>query len=198
MSFDAPTPPSPGELLFYPHEFLRTTCDPVENFDEELQQVVDMMLRTMRDLNGAGLAAPQVGVDLRIIVLSWQDRPHVVINPAYVMREGSQHSPEGCLSIPEVFAQVERAKAVKIEAQDVNGRKFLTSAIDFNAAVIQHEIDHLNGVLFIDHLNRNQRRACEREWEKVREAGIRNTRARLSQHLTHRYADGILGFGVDG
>lgn len=176
-----PNPVTPGELLFYPHEFLRVTCEPVSNFDEGLKQVVNAMIATMRALDGAGLAAPQIGVDLRIIVLGWQDPPIVAINPTFVKREGSRRGTEGCLSMPEVFGQVERAQSVKVEAYDTRGRPFLFSAIDFNASVVQHEIDHLNGVLFIDHLaTRQQRRAAEREWFKVHEWAIANTRARLA------------------
>lgn len=141
----------------YPDPVLRVKCPPVERFDEELQELAADMVATMHDAPGVGLAAPQVGVELRLAVvdLSVGKDPEqllVLVNPEVVAAEGAETEQEGCLSIPELSERVERARSIRLRAHDLQGREIELEAEDWLARAVLHEIDHLDGVLFVDRL----------------------------------------------
>ena len=133
---------------------LRKSAAPVGDVTPELRKIIADMTETMYDEVGIGLAAPQVGISLRLIVVADEDGRSVqaLLNPAIVDRGGEATGEEGCLSIPGVFAPVTRSAWVKIEAQDVNGGPLAIRATGLRARVLQHEIDHLDGILFIDRI----------------------------------------------
>lgn len=163
-------------ILSYPDPRLRTIAEPVKTVDDEIRQLIDDMLETMYDAKGIGLAATQVDRHIQLIVMDLSennDHPRVFINPKITpLVEDKKPYEEGCLSVPEVFDSVERPTKVKIEALDRNGNAFEEIAEGLLAVCIQHEMDHLNGVLFVDYLSRlKQTRAREkvRKVVKMRE-----------------------------
>lgn len=144
-------------ILEFPDERLRTKAVPVETVDDEVRQLVDDMLETMYAARGIGLAATQVDVHRRVIVMDVSDDqtdPRVLINPE-VTPLGDEREPmqEGCLSIPEYYAEVPRALRVRLKALDRDGQPYELEADGLLAHCIQHELDHLNGVLFVDYLS---------------------------------------------
>lgn len=137
----------------YGDPILRQKAQPVEAVTPEIRQALADMLETMYHQVGIGLAAPQVGIGLRIILVDDGPRgPRVLINPVIVERRGVVRGEEGCLSIPGFFGEVERSEWVRVEALDAEGLSLAFEAKGLQARVIQHEMDHLDGVLFIDHL----------------------------------------------
>lgn len=134
----------------YNDEILRKKSKKVEKFDERLKQLLNDMAETMYQANGVGLAAPQVGVLKRVVVIDTGDGLIELINPVIVEQEGEQIEVEGCLSIPDVLGEVKRPKKVKVYAQDRNGNNINVTGEDLLARAICHELDHLDGVLFID------------------------------------------------
>ena len=148
------------KILSFPDERLRIKARAVENFDRDLSRLVDDMIETMYKANGIGLAATQVGRDLRLLVLDLSENsnePMCFVNPRITHREGVKIMSEGCLSVPDFRAEVERAAEITVEALDRDGNPFTLRADGLLAVCIQHEIDHLNGKLFIDHLSPSQR-----------------------------------------
>lgn len=137
-------------IIKYPAEVLRTVAEPVTRFSRRYQTISDNMVRIMSEARGYGLAAPQIGISERIIVLAADDKPTIMFNPVVVSSEGMQLGEEGCLSIPGLFGMVERAEKVEVEALDHKGRESTFRLEGLDARVILHEIDHLDGVLFID------------------------------------------------
>ncbi|WP_100330861.1 peptide deformylase [Bacillus xiapuensis] len=137
-------------IVHYPADILEKECARVRDFNKELKQLVKDMYETMIQADGVGLAAPQVGADLQVAVV--ETDPEVgfitLINPVIVESKGKQTDVEGCLSFPGVYGYVTRASYIKVKAQDIKGRYFLLEAQDFLARAIQHEIDHLHGILF--------------------------------------------------
>ena len=134
-----------------PDPVLRKVCEPVNKIGKRTLFLIDDMVRAMKRENGIGLAAPQMGFDTRVIVIAPDGgRPEVLINPVIIHQEGSQVGEEGCLSIPGLYGDVERFEMVKVEAMDRKGREHEFEMSGLAARVVQHEIDHLNGVLFID------------------------------------------------
>ncbi len=129
---------------------LRRVCDPVRNFNKELHDLLDDMKVTVRAENGAGLAAPQIGVSLRVVVIDVQEGFYELINPEIVAFKGEQVGPEGCLSVKGKQGTVRRPAKVKAEYRDRNGKKHKLTAEGFFARAVCHELDHLNGVLYID------------------------------------------------
>jgi len=149
-------------------EVLREKCKPVTEFDDALRILIQAMYETMEEANGIGLAAPQVGVDKRFFVVGLPDgTKKEFINPQ-ITGTSVETSPyeEGCLSLPEVYHDVIRPSKVIIEAQDMNGNPFTLKASGLMARVIQHEYDHLDGVLFIDHLSEEEKGKVVRAYEK--------------------------------
>lgn len=137
----------------YGDPILRQKAEPVEQVTPELRTVIADMVETMYHQVGIGLAAPQIGIPLRLVLIDDGSRgPRALINPTIVDRGGSIRGEEGCLSIPGIFGEVERSEWVKIEAMDAEGGRINLDARGLQARVIQHELDHLDGVLFIDRL----------------------------------------------
>ncbi len=144
------------EILRFPDKRLRTKAKQVENVDKEVQKIVEDMFETMYDAPGIGLAATQVNIHRQIIVMDLSEEknePLCLINPKMLHFEGTEKSEEGCLSVPAYYANVQRAEKVKIQALDKQGEPFELEADELLAVCIQHEMDHLQGKLFIDYLS---------------------------------------------
>ena len=152
----------------YGDSVLRRKAAEVTEVTPELYRTIADMVDTMYDEAGIGLAAPQVGVSLRLMVVGHDERrePRALINPVIVDRGGQVTAEEGCLSIPGVFAQITRAEWVDVEAKDVEGQLVKIHGRGLLARVLQHEIDHLDGVLFIDHLDPVTRDRIKRRIKK--------------------------------
>jgi peptide deformylase len=148
---------------------LREETIPVSEFSGDLQELIDDMFETMHAAKGIGLAAPQVGRRERLTVVDVDGETYVFINPEIVEREGSGKAEEGCLSIPDVYADVQRATRIVVRALDREGKPFEVEARDLMARCIQHEVDHLFGTLFIDHLSVLKRRSALAKWTKEKE-----------------------------
>ncbi len=161
------------EILTYPNKFLLQPTRPVENIDEMIQKLVAEMADTMYDAPGVGLAAIQVGSDKQVLV--YDDKPEendhrfgVIINPRVVETEGQIISEnEGCLSVPDFRSDVKRAARVLVEGVDREGKPLRVEAEGFLAIVLQHEIDHLNGTLFIDRISALKRELYKRRVTKM-------------------------------
>ena len=156
-------------VLHFPDERLRTIAKPVATVNAEIQQLVADMIDTMYDENGIGLAATQVNVHQRVVVIDVsEDRnePMVFINPEIIARSGETSYEEGCLSVPQNYATVERAAEVTVKAQDKNGNWFELKADGLLAICLQHELDHLVGKLFIDYLSPLKRDRIRKKLEK--------------------------------
>ena len=147
---------------------LREETRPVDAFTPELQQLIDDMFETMHAAHGVGLAAPQVGRTERLTVMDVHNERYVLINPEIVEREGTIKWEEGCLSIPELYGDVTRAARVVVEALDREGKPFTVEGTELLGVCLQHEIDHLHGKLFIDHLSLLKRQKLLVEWEDER------------------------------
>jgi peptide deformylase len=144
-------------IRLYPDPVLRQRAAPVETFDEELARLVEDMVETMYAAPGVGLAAPQVGISKQIAVVDTavgreDGGLRVLINPRIVEQSGSQIDSEGCLSIPDFTEKVERPQQIKVTALDVHGNEQVFEVEEFEARAFCHEIDHLEGLLFVDHL----------------------------------------------
>ena len=144
---------------------LRQETTPVTDFGAAFQQLVDDLFETNRAASGVGIAAPQVGRGERLTVIEIKDRPLVLANPEIVEREGSIKWEEGCLSIPEVYGDVTRSARVVVRALDRHGAPFEVQGAELLGVCLQHEIDHLHGRLFIDHLSFLKRRSALAAWE---------------------------------
>ena len=156
-------------VLHYPDERLRTIAKPVDAVNADIKQLVADMLDTMYAENGIGLAATQVNVHLRVVVIDIsEDRnePMVFINPEIIVRSGDTSYEEGCLSVPQSYAKVERAAEITVKAQDKNGNSFELKADGLLAICLQHELDHLVGKLFIDYLSPLKRDRIRKKLEK--------------------------------
>jgi peptide deformylase len=148
---------------------LREVSAAVGEVDAETRQLVEDLFDTMRADDGVGLAANQVGITKRVAVVEVDEEPSVVlIDPEIVEKEGKVRGEEGCLSIPDIFGDVDRAERVVIETTTLEGERVQLEATDLKARAIQHEIDHLDGVLFIDHLSPLKRRMLMKKWQKSR------------------------------
>jgi peptide deformylase len=145
---------------------LRQETERVDTITPELRRLVDDMFDTMQAAKGVGLAAPQVGRRERLCVVDADDVQLVVINPEIILRDGLVKGEEGCLSIPEVYADVERSARIVVRAQDIDGRPYEVEATELLSRCLQHEIDHLHGKLFLDRLSLLKRRAALRDWEE--------------------------------
>ena len=151
---------------------LRQQSPPVTGVDDAVRQLVDDLFETMRAAKGVGLAANQIGVARRVAVVDVGEEdppPLVLINPLIIDRsEDVESAEEGCLSIPDIFGDVTRTARVVVEALDREGRKVRTEAHGYKARAIQHEIDHLDGILFLDHLSAIKRNLLLAKWKKSR------------------------------
>lgn len=134
-------------------KLLRKVCKPVPEITPNVKKLLDNMLETMYESNGVGLAAPQVGILKRVVVVDIGEEgpgPLKLINPEILERSGEQNGPEGCLSCPGMWGDVKRSKYVKVKALTLEGQEIIIEGEDYLARALQHEIDHLDGILFID------------------------------------------------
>ena len=161
------------EVLKFPDRRLRLVSQPIEQVTEEIRTLASDMCDVMYDEPGIGLAAPQVGQAIRLIVVDtqWTEEdaernPLILVNPVLSEHEGKITWTEGCLSVPDMEAEVERAERVRLRARDLDGREIDISAEGIQAVCFQHEVDHLNGVLFIDHISRLRRNRYEMRRKK--------------------------------
>ena len=171
------------EIVVYPDKRLKQVSKEVTQFDETLHTLLDDMYDTMRAKNGVGLAAIQIGVDQRVLIINIplegipegedeqpRDNTLEMINPVIIEKDGSTKFQEGCLSVPGIYEEVERAKHVKVEYYDRFGKKHTIEDDDFLAIAIQHEMDHLDGKVFIEKLSYMKRKKFEKEWKKRKKA----------------------------
>ena len=151
---------------------LRQRAEPVSGVDDAVRQLIDDLFETMHAARGVGLAANQVGIARRVAVVDTggdTPQPLVLVNPTIVHRGGeTETAEEGCLSIPEIFGDVERPVAIIVEATDRSGAPFRLETSGYQARAIQHEIDHLDGVLFLDHLSAVKRGLLLSKWKRLR------------------------------
>jgi peptide deformylase len=163
------------DIVIYPDKRLKLISKKVTSFDNELHTLLDDMYDTMINKKGVGLAAIQVGVDIRALIINIpnddsDEQPKEnnleIINPIFIEKSGKEKHQEGCLSIPGIYEDIERAKHVKIEYQDRFGEKHTIEDDDFLAVAIQHEIEHLEGKVFIEKLSFIKRKKFEKEWKK--------------------------------
>lgn len=163
------------QILHYPDPRLREKARPVETVDEDVRRLADDMLETMYEAPGIGLAATQVGVPRRVIVIDVTEdksRPMVFINPEILAREGEEEMEEGCLSVPGIYERVRRAERVRVRALDREGDPFELEADGLLAVCIQHEVDHLDGRLFVDYLSELKRSRIRKRLEKQKRLGL--------------------------
>ncbi|KDE41392.1 MAG: peptide deformylase [Nitrincola lacisaponensis] len=157
-------------ILEFPDPRLRTIAAPVEQVDDEIRQLVDDMFETMYAANGIGLAATQVNVHLQVVVIDLSEEsnePLVLINPSFtVIEEEKDEMQEGCLSVPGFYETVERPRRIRVESLDRDGKQQTFEADGLLAVCIQHELDHLNGKLFVDYLSRLKRERIRGKLEK--------------------------------
>ena len=160
------------KILTFPNPVLRQKVETVTSFDESLKELATDLAETMYDAPGAGLAANQIGVCLRVVVVdvseNKEEKKHLVlVNPEIIDKEGCQIDEEGCLSVIDLTAKVERYRKLQVRAQDLDGKSWEFPAEDFFARVIQHELDHINGILFIDHLSSLKRTLYKKRLKKI-------------------------------
>ena len=161
------------EILVYPDPRLRTVAKPVDTVDDKIRQLVSDMIETMYDADGIGLAATQVDTHLQVIVMDLSEernQARVLINPTIVEQDGEQLYDEGCLSVPEYYAPIKRAESIKITALDEQGEIYELQADGLLAVCIQHEMDHLQGKVFVDYLSRLKQ-------DRLRKKMIKQSRA---------------------
>lgn len=158
-------------VLQYPDQLLRNKAQPVKVVDDAIRLMVDDMIETLYEQGGVGLAAIQVNIQQRIIVIDVseaRESPLCLINPEISYREGIQYESEGCLSFPGVFDKVKRDAKIHLKALDRNGSPYELDAEGLLSVCIQHEIDHLDGILFIDHLSRLKQERARTKLKKLR------------------------------
>ncbi len=162
-------------ILHFPDPRLRTRAEPVERVDDEIRQLTDDMLETMYDAPGIGLAATQVNVHKRVVVIDISEErnsPLILINPEILDKDGVEEMEEGCLSVPGFFELVQRADRVRFRALNRKGEPFEMEAEGLLAVCVQHEIDHLEGKLFVDYLSSLKRQRIQKKLEKQRKQAM--------------------------
>ncbi|HGE71536.1 TPA: peptide deformylase [Candidatus Poribacteria bacterium] len=156
----------------YGNPVLRKVAEPVTEINDEIKKIVNDMLDTLYASEGVGIAAPQIGVSKRIIIIDTNPteasvKPLVIINPEIVEVSGEIKEQEGCLSIPDVRGEVKRYERVVVERLDLDGNKIRVEGTDLLARALQHEIDHINGKLFIDHLSKLKQQLLKNQLRKI-------------------------------
>ena len=162
------------DILHFPDPRLRNVAKPVAGVDEDVRRLVDDMFETMYDAPGIGLAAIQVNDPRRVIVIDiseQHDQPLTLINPEILEKHGDEEMDEGCLSVPGVYETVRRAESIRVRALDREGRSYELDADGLLAVCIQHEIDHLDGKLFVDYLSNLKRQRIRKKLEKEARQG---------------------------
>lgn len=156
---------------------LRDRAEEVREVDDEIRQLVHDLFETMHADNGVGLAGNQIGIARRVAVVQTEDDDALaLIDPVIVEREGKARGEEGCLSIPDIFADVDRSERIVVETTTLDNERIRVEAQDLRARAIQHEIDHLDGVLFLDHLSPLKRRMLLKKWRKSHWAAMGTTK----------------------
>ena len=160
------------KILTYPNPVLRQKVERVTNFDDSLKELAADLAETMYAAPGSGLAANQIGECVSVIVIDISAEEEekkylVLVNPEIVDKEGAQIDDEGCLSVIDLTAKVKRYQKLLVRAQDIEGKAWEFPAEDFLARVVQHEVDHLNGILFIDHLSSLKRILYKKKLKKI-------------------------------
>ena len=160
------------EICLYPDPVLRARCPEVTDFDDDLRRLAESMIETMHAAPGVGLAAPQVGVEKRLAVVDISvgretEALHVLINPRIVEEDGREIDLEGCLSIPGFTEKVGRPERIRVAAQNLDGETFEIDLEGFEARAVCHELDHLDGVLFVDHLRGLRRERARRHLKRL-------------------------------
>jgi peptide deformylase len=189
------------QIVQFPHPALRFKSVPITHIDAKLRDTVREMFELMYTAEGIGLAANQVGLPYRLFVLNLtgkkeeKDQEHVFINPEIVVRKGTQEAEEGCLSFPKLYGQVRRAQEIVVEAFDLDGQGFELSIDDLASRAIQHETDHLDGMLFTDRLSESTQREVaptiadfEAQYRRQQELGVIPADAEIEAEL-RRLAD---------
>lgn len=164
------------KILHFPDPRLRTKASEVTDFDQNLATLVDSMFETMYDAPGIGLAATQIDVHKRLLVMDVSENksePLVLINPEIVSSVGEEEMDEGCLSVPGFYETVRRAESIKVKAQDTAGKFFELEADGLKAVCIQHEMDHLDGKLFVDYLSGLKRDRIRKKLEKQQKQTVK-------------------------
>ena len=157
-------------IVYFPDDPLTKKAEPVTLFGPELEEFAANMLETMHAYDGVGLAAPQVGRSQRLFVLQEPDGEEMcLVNPEILERDGGEEGEEGCLSMPTIYTMVSRATRIRVQARDVHGKPLELEATDFLARIIQHEYDHLEGILFPQRVDIITRQSLFEEWAEVRE-----------------------------
>ena len=164
------------EIVKFGAKVLRQKCAPVDAVDDEVRSLIEDLFDSMRVAEGVGLAAPQIGAPRRVIVIdvSAQEPEHppiALINPRIVGASGSMVGEEGCLSFPELYGDVTRHASVEIEALDAHGKPFTIAAEGFYSRALQHEIDHLEGKLFVDHISSLKRQLMRGALKRLKKEG---------------------------
>jgi peptide deformylase len=165
------------DIVIYPDKRLKLISKEVTEFDSELHDLLDDMYDTMVSKSGVGLAAIQIGVAKRVLIINLpededegaqqlKEETLEIINPVFIKKEGSCKHQEGCLSIPRVYEDIERAKHIVLEYQNRHGEKLTIDNNEFLAIALQHEVDHLDGKVFIEKLSFMKRKKFEKEWKK--------------------------------
>jgi peptide deformylase len=167
------------QILHYPDPLLAQKSEPVTVFDEELKQLIDDMIETMYDAPGVGLAAPQIGVLKRLVIIdcSGKDEPAdliVAVNPEVATGEGTSNEEEGCLSVPRYYANIKRHATATLRYQDQNGEAHERTASGLLAVAFQHETDHLEGTLFVDHLSSLKKSMFRKKYAKMQKEKANN------------------------
>ena len=160
------------KIILWPDPRLKKMSKSVESFDPELKQLAERMFELMREAKGVGLAAPQVGKNIRLFVMNPTGEPNddrVYVNPSLTEGEGEEEAEEGCLSLPNIHANVVRYKQMKMTAQDLDGRPIEEAATGFVPRVWQHEFDHLNGTMLTDRMGPVARMAARRTLKELEE-----------------------------
>jgi len=145
-------------IIHYPHPVLKVAALPIERVDDRIRQLASDMLETMKNADGVGLAAPQVAESLRMIAVCWPKPdgkpgdPRVLVNPKLTLSKEKVCEREGCLSFPKLYAEVRRSRRVTLHSEDLDGNKIIEEVEGYGARVLQHEMDHLDGALFIDRM----------------------------------------------
>jgi peptide deformylase len=152
-------------ILHYGEDELREVSAPVKEINDELRQLVEDMFETMYSANGVGLAAPQIGKNIRMVIIDIGEDPMVLINPEILKKSGKETCDEGCLSLPGLTEKVERATSVVAEFTDLDGERYEIEAEGLLARAIQHELDHLEGVLFVDRISKARKLQIKNELE---------------------------------
>lgn len=158
------------EVLHFPDPRLRTVAKPVDQVTPEIKTMAENMIETMYDENGVGLAATQINFHYRLVVIDvseTRDQPMVLINPEIIEQSGEEESQEGCLSVPDTNADVKRSEFVTLQFQDIDGKVQIINADGLLAVCIQHELDHLDGKLFIDYLSPFKQKRIKTKLEKL-------------------------------